>query len=143
MPVCWMPRILWMVEHGDGNGVGADSAGENTPVAAGAPGCVAFFSFAGEVCAVDAVVVHFCYLRGVPSGVGEDFGLVGGGFEGAGYADAEQAFFVVLEDYLFGLGLQRGDAINGPGIFVAAENEFRVFFEDELILAGDPVGFGD
>src|SRR5260370_2341712 len=97
------------------------------PAATCSPGGVAFLAFAGEIGAVDAGVVQLGHGCGVPAGVGEDFGLIGGGFEGASDAHPEKAFLVVVEANFFAFGLQRWDAVAAAEIGAPPENETRMF----------------
>ena len=130
-----------MVEDGDGDRLVTELAAEIAPAAAGAPGSIASFSFAGEVDAVNAGVVELGDRGGAAGGVGKDFGLVRGSFQGASDAHAEDAFFVVGEDHFFAEGLQCGDAVDAAEIGGAAEDETGMLLQDWPLLAGDPVGF--
>ena len=132
-----------MIEDGDGDGIDAHICGEDAPAATRSPRGVAGLALAGEVFAVDAGVVHFSDGCGTAAGVGEDFRFVGRHFERASYAHTEETFLVVVEDNFFGLRLQRRDAIDAAEFRVAAEDEAGVFFQDELLLAGDPVHVDD
>src|SRR5713101_2351810 len=82
VPVGWKARILRVVEDGYGDGLVADTAAEIAPTAARSPNGFAFFGFTGEIDAVDASVVQLGDSGGAAGGVGEDFGFVGGRFEG-------------------------------------------------------------
>ncbi len=90
-----------MIEDGDGDGLVAELAAEIAPAAPGAPGGFALFSFTGDVDTVDAGVVELGDRGGAAGGVGEDFWLVRGSFQGPSDAHAEDTFFVVGEDDLF------------------------------------------
>src|SRR6266852_2046449 len=70
-----------------------------------------------------------------------NFGLVRRSFEGAGDANAEDAFLVVAEDNFFVEGEHGGDAVDAEEIGGAAEDETGMLLQDWPLLAGDPVSF--
>src|SRR5260221_7072975 len=129
-----------MVEDGDGDRLVAELAAEIAPAAARAPGRIAFFAFAGEIDTVYAGVVELSDGGRAAIAVGEDFWLVGGSFQRASDAHAENAFLVVVEDDFFVESLQRGNAVDAAEIGATTKDEASVFLQNELLLAADPVG---
>src|SRR5260221_11855671 len=99
-----------MVENGDRNRLVADLAAQIAPAAARAPGRVSLLAFAGEIDAVYAGVVELSDGGRAAIAVGEDFWLVGGGFQRATDAHAENAFLIVMEDTFFVGAFQLGNA---------------------------------
>src|SRR5882672_749607 len=127
VPVSRIGRILRVIEDGDHHILIAvrafDAAGQRHPFGARAPGVLlADFAFAAQVDARDAGVVHQGDFGRIALLVGEDFRLGGRLFELARDADAERAFFRIVEDDLLVLRGERDDAVNDADVFRGAED---------------------
>src|SRR4029077_20973166 len=103
VPVRGKARIRGVVKYSDGDRLITELAAEIAPAAARAPSGIPFLSFAGQVDPTDASVVELGDGGRPAAGIGEDFGLVGGSFQGARHAHAEHAFLIVIEDDFFAL----------------------------------------
>src|SRR5690348_10331845 len=136
MPISREAGIRGMIEYGDGDRLITELAAQVAPAAARAPNGVAFLPFAGQVDSIDAGVIELRNGGRTAAGIRENLGLVGGRFQCAGDAHAEDAFLIVVEDDFFVESLQGRNAVDAPEIRAASEDETRLLFENKLLLCG-------
>ena len=143
VPVGRVAGVFGMVEDGDDDcftlWIGA---GEGTPAASGGPDGVALFAFAGEVDARSSGSAGALDFGLAAVSVGEDATLFVGGLEPAGYADAHEAFLVVVEDGAV-QGFEADFLVDGAGGAFARKGVAGGFLEEFLVGSGDPDGLDD
>src|SRR5215468_12645011 len=140
MPISRVGRILRMIEDGDHDVFAFDVSGKRHPFGARAPALLfADFAFAAQVDAGYAGVIHHRHFGRIALFVGKDFRSGGWLFELARDADAERAFFRVVEDDLLVLRGQSDDAINDPDVFRGAEDDRLVLPHDLRAIWHDPI----
>src|SRR5262249_57409856 len=140
MPISRVGRILRMIEDGDHDVFAFDVTRKRHPLGARAPALLfADFAFAAQVDAGYAGVVHHRDFGRIALFVGEDFRFGGWLLELACDADAERAFFRVVEDDLLVLRGQRDDPIDDPDVICGAEDDRLVLPHDLRAVGHDPI----
>ena len=111
MPVSWISRVAGVIHDRNGDDLVVFGAGQGAPAPARSPCLIAALSFAGQIDSARTRRTRIIYFGGRSVGICKDATFFCRRFKPARNADAEQPFFVVVEDDVIE-GLQSRDLVD-------------------------------
>src|SRR5258708_3078645 len=143
MPVGWIPRILRVVDHADGDNMLAGViASQDAPAPASRPDCSALDSLAGQINSGRACGIGAIYLSRPSVCIHEDAALFVCPFKPVCDSHTKQPFLIVVEDSLVE-SLESDDLIDDAGVLTPHKDVARSVLQKVLALACHPERLDD
>src|SRR5271170_7259544 len=126
MPIGRKPRILRMIENGDGDRLVAHEPAQITPTTASSPSGVALFPLTRKIGAVDSSVIQLCNGSGAAARIGIHLWLIRRNFQRPNHPKPQHAVFFIRERNFLIERPQGSDAVYAPKVRPSAKHKMRM-----------------